>query len=166
MGQHAGGFDELDVVQGIQRLERGVGALAFDGAVFPGRGIEVVHAGRGRGPFPEGIHAAAVKPFAFIGLVKTRVALGHGHGIPEAVGLIGPDAGAADFMDEQTGGAQGVVAHHLGIHAEARAAGEQLVGGVLDRQFRAEVSLLAVGRGGDDETEEFLHIPAFFPELH
>src|SRR5271170_4748426 len=54
-------LDELRVVQGNERLQWRVGALAPHSAGFPARGVEDFHGSRRRGTFPEGVHASAIK---------------------------------------------------------------------------------------------------------
>ena len=150
----------------FERLERGVGALAVDGAVFAGRGIEVIHAGGRGGALPEGVHAAAVEAFAGVALVIAGVAFRHGHGVPDAVGLIGPHAGAADFVRpagrRRSGRSRAPSRRPCG---SAGRGARSLLAGSLGQLPGVTLRLLAVGGGGDDEAEEFLHVPALFAEL-
>src|SRR5262249_26787123 len=120
--------------------------------------------GRG-GAFPEGVHAAAIEVFALVALVVARVAANHRDGFPDAFGLIRPDARAADLLDEQAAGGESVVAHHLGVHAEAGAARQIAVLRVFFELLRRRNRCLSISRGHDDHLDEPLHVPTRFAEL-
>ena len=71
-----------------------VGPLAANRADLAAGGIEDIHRGRRRGSLPEGVDAAAIEILALVTLVDSGVALGHGHGFPDALRLIGSGAAA------------------------------------------------------------------------
>ena len=125
LGQVAGRFDELRIVERHQRLQRRVRPLADHRARFAARRVEHVHRRRRRRPLPERVHAAAIERLARVLLVIARVAADHRHGFPHAGRLIRLHARAADLLRQQAARRQRVVANHLGIHAEPRAAREQ-----------------------------------------
>ena len=80
-------------------------------------------------------------------------------------GWYGFTLGPPIFGDQQAARRQGVVADHLGIHAEARAAREQAVLGILLELLRRGRGRLAIGRRRDHQLEELLHVPARLAEL-
>ena len=59
-----------------------------------------------------------------------------------------------------------VVAHHLGVHAEARATGEPAVGRIFRILVGRHGGALTIGGGGHHQTHEFPHIPAALTEFH
>ena len=81
-------------------------------------------------------------------LVVAGVAADHRHRFPHAVRLVRLHARAAELADQQAARRQGVVADHLGVHAEARAAREQPVVAVLLELLRRRRSPPA-GRSRD-----------------
>ena len=123
------GFEEDDVVEQGEGLERGVGEVAAGDAGLAGRGVEGVVERKRGGAFGEGVEAAAVAVGAGAGGPFWGAVSRFGH----AVGLRRAHAGAADFFREQPAGAQGGVAHEFGFEAEAGAAGEEAVVGVFGK---------------------------------
>src|SRR4051812_12316114 len=115
-------FDKLNVVECCERLKWRVGAFAANGAHLATWRVENIHRRRWRGAFPERVKAATIQALAFIALIFLRVALGHRDGFPDSIGLIRLRWRAADFLDEQSTLGERAITHHLGIHAEARAA--------------------------------------------
>ena len=93
------------------------------------------------------------------------VGLGHGDLFPNTGRLIRLHGWAADFLDEQAGGGEGAVAQHLGVHAEARAAGEEFVAEVFCEALGCGHGGLAVGGGGDQQAVEFFHVPTALAEF-
>ncbi len=85
--------------------------------------------------------------------------------VPDAVGLVGEDAVAADLVDQQARGRQGVVADHLGRHPVARGAGQEEVLRVLLEAFLLITERLAIGRRHHHQLVHVLHVPARALEL-
>ena len=80
-------------------------------------------------------------------------------------GWYGLTLGPPILRDQQAAGGQGVVADHLGVHAEARAARQQPVLRVLLQLLGRRDGRLAVGGRRDQQLEELLHVPAGLAEL-
>ena len=59
-----------------------------------------------------------------------------------------------------------MVADHLGVESRARAAGEEAVLGILGEQFGRGGRGATVGGARHDVTDEALHVPALFAEVH
>ncbi len=143
-----------------KRLQRSVGDGAASGALFVIGGIEGVEPGIGNGAFDEGVHAAAVE----IGAVTLDVSLGgeisaERHFFPEAFGLIRKDAGAADFIVDETADGEGVIADHFSGKAEARAVREQTIFGIFLKQFGRDGRRWLIDGRCDDEALHGFDIP-------
>ena len=146
-----GDLDEHGVVHEGERLERGVGAVAFCEAGFARAGIEGGEHGEGGGTLLVGVDAAAEAILTFAG-VPVGAAVGD---LGDADGLDGADGGAEHFLAEKAGGGEGGVADHFGFETLA---------GELWGDARFDFGVLLVGVGGDDETMEFFERPAVFDE--
>ncbi len=79
--------------------------------------------------------------------------------------MVGPDGGAADVADEESGEGEGVVADELGIDAPAGLAGEKPVVGVTGDEVARGDGGTAVGLAVHDEPDHVLHVPAGVAEL-
>ena len=145
VSEMARGFDELGIVQRSERLQWRVRALAADGANFAAGRVEDVHRRRWRGAFPEGVEAATIESVALVGRVLLRVALRHRDGFPDAARLIRLHTRTTDFLLHQTARGNGVVTHHFGVHAEARAAAEEPVLRIFLQLLRRRPGALAIG---------------------
>ena len=101
--------------------------LAADGADLARRCVEDVDRGGRCAPFPEGVEAAAVEPVAVVGPIEVGVAFGHGHGLPDPVRLVRPDARAAQLADQRSADGEsagrGSSRRPCGTAARAKAAG-------------------------------------------
>ena len=158
-------LDELDVVQGHEGLQRGVGALAVDGALLARGRVEGLHRRRRGRALPERVEAAPVVRLAPVGDVDLRVALLHRHDLPEARRLVGFDARSADLRGQLPRRHERQITDHLAVHPEARPPGKQAIVRVLLELQRCGGRGLAIGRGRDHEPEEGLHVPSGLPEL-
>ena len=165
LGEAAGRLDELDVVQGHEGLQRGVRPFAVDGALLARRRVEGLHRRRRGRALPEGVEAAPVVRLAPFGDVDLRVALLHGHDLPDAGRLVGFHALSAPLRGQQPRGRQRQVADHLAVHPEARPPGKQAIVRVLLQLHRRRGRGLAVRGGRHHEPEEGLHVPSRLAEL-
>ena len=88
----------------------------------------VVICGGGDGALPERVHAAAMHLLvAGVGLEVRRVAAGVADRLPQAGRLRRLDAGTAHLLDQQAADEQRLIAQHLGVEAETRAARQQAI---------------------------------------
>ena len=115
-------------------------------ACWCGRGRRTAARGWGRrsssgtargGPLDEHVEAAAVERLAVVLQVEARVAVAVADRLPDVRRLVGVHAAAAHLVVHQPADEERVVAELLGVEAEARAAREQAVLGVLARDSRA-----------------------------
>ena len=139
-----------------------IGAIAFGGTFFASWGIESSETGVEKASLPPSVKSSAVLAFAWIGLIISH---GKVEIFPIAIGLIGADAGAPDFGNEETGNGEGIIANEFGIDAEAALAGEFAVVRIGGEEFRGDRGDLAVGVTGDDAADHPLHIPAAVHEF-
>ena len=160
----ARGLEVLHVVHQHECLERRVAALAAHAELLAARRVEGRHARRGRGALDERVEAAPPERLAVVALVGLRVAAGVGHRLPDVVGLVGAHALAAERRHEQAAHGERVVADHLGVEAEARAARVKAVLRVGGNFLRRGLRVLPVGRGGHEQLQELLHVPALLAE--
>ena len=112
-----------------ERLERRLSTLPNEGANFAIRRVKRREGWIVRGAAPEDIHAAAVEFVAVVLYVFDVDA------VPDAGGLVGADAGAADFVVEEAGDGEGVVTNEFGVEAKAGAAREEAVVGIAFEFF-------------------------------
>ena len=154
--EDACGFEELFVVEEDEGLEGSGGDLAAGDADLAFGGVEGFHGGWWGGAFPVGVETAAVEPVAFVAVVGPAAAFF----LPDAWRLIGFDAGAAGFGDEETGGGEGGVADHFCGEAEARAAGEGDIVRVGEEAVAVAAAFLGEGAAEGDGAEEAFDVPA------
>ena len=155
----------MRIVERDEGLQRCVRAFAPHARGLAARGVENVQRRRRRGALPERVEAATVERLATVAFVIARGAPRHGDGLPDPLGLVGLHARAADLSDEKPTGREGGIADHLTVHPETRAAREQAVRRVaLDLCARGGRAL-PVGRAGDDEFHQPLHVPAALAEF-
>src|SRR5439155_25476737 len=136
-------------------------AHAPRGTELPAGGVEHREAGIGRGPPGERVEGTAVAVLARARLpavVAVRV-------VPDALGLEGEHARAADLAAEQPAGGEREVVYYLGLNAEARSAGQQPVVGIVLPKRGRHVRRLPIGRREDDEPVDRLQMSALLEEL-
>ena len=130
LGKSAGGFDVLNVVQEHQGLQRRCRGWPCDGADFSVRGVEGDHVRRREGAFPIRVERAAIEFFAVV-LLECLRGCGRAAVVtdfaPQVARRVRIDARAAEAVDEEAAGFEGVVADEFGRQPEARAAGEEAV---------------------------------------
>ena len=147
-GGNAGGLYKLDVVEEDQCLQRRVGLRAFDGTDFAGGGIKSHHVGKRGGPFPYGVHRAAVER------LPCTLAVRRAHAVvfpPEILsGLVGADRGATGFGVEQAASGEYAVAKGFGIEPLNGSAGQKDVLRIFGGEVRSEDRILAVGFAEDE----------------
>jgi hypothetical protein len=152
----ASGFEELFVVEEDECLEGSGGDLAAGDADLAFGGVEGFHGGGWGGAFPVGVETAAVETVAVVAVVGPAAAFF----LPDAWWLIGFDAGAAGFCDEEAGGGEGGVADHFCGEAEAGAAGEGDVVRVGEEAVAVAAAFLGEGSAEGDGAEEAFDVPA------
>ena len=81
--------------------------------------------------------------------------------IPDALGHVGPHAGATDLFDQQTAGCQSLIAQGFSGQSKPGAAGQQSVLGIALDQFGSDLRRLPVRAAHDDQLLDRLHIPRF-----
>ena len=163
LGKLARGFHKLRVIERHQGLERRVGALPADGAGFPRWSVKNLHVRRRRLAFPEVVNRASIKIFTRVLDVPS---IPQSDDFPDVGGLVGLGPRAAHFGRKGTGGGEGVVTNHLGIHAEPWSAREQAVVGILLEFVGGDLARLAIRGRSEQQSEEALHVPAGLPEFH
>ena len=130
LGEGAGGFDELHVVEEHEGLQRRGRRRPGDDADFAVRGVEGDHVRRRHGALPIGVERAAVEFFAVVLHERLR---GCGRAAvvadlaPQVAGRVRVHARAAEAVDQEAADFQRRVADEFGGEAEARAAGEEAV---------------------------------------
>ena len=152
-------FDEGFVVEEEEGLEGSVGAFEVDGAGVAAIGVEEGHEGWFDGSAPEGVEGAAVEFVAGVAFVDDAA---FDDFFPEPGGLVGLDGWAADLLDEESAGGEGLVADDGGGEPVARGPGEEAVVGVVFEVARADFGGLAVGGGEEDLFLEGLEVPTVF----
>ena len=121
------GFHARGVVEGVEGLQGGVAAVAFEHAELAAGRIKADEGRIWRRAAPKGVDAAAMTVLA-VADRPAVAAVGH---VPHALGLEGHHAGSTNLGAEQAADRQRVVAHELGIDAEARGTRHQPVVGIL-----------------------------------
>ena len=155
------GFEVGEVVLQRQGLERRIGPSRPDFARASLRGIEE-EGGRDRAA-PERVEGPPILGRAFAGLIFETP---HEQFLPDAVGLIRTHGRSAERRVEEAGGPERGVADHPAGQAEASAAGQQLVLGVLGEQGGGDGGVLTIGRAHDDELEGALEVPSVLDQVH
>ena len=159
-GDRLRGFEVGEVVLQRQGLERRIGPSGADFAGTSLRGVEE-EGGRDRAT-PESVEGPTILGRAFAGLIFETA---HEQFFPDAVGLIRTHGRSAERRIEEAGGPERAVADHPAGQAEARAAGEELVLGVLGEQGGGDGGVLTIGLAHDDELEGTLEIPAVLDQV-
>ena len=98
--------------------------------------------------------------------VEARVAALHGDRFPDPFGLIGLHAGASDCGRKQAARRQRQVAHHLGVHAEARPARKEPVLGIDLELVFTDPGGLPVRRRRHHQADQLFDVPAGLAEFH
>ena len=160
LSEAAGGLDVGGVVEQVERLHRGVGPAGAHGADAPRRVVEEHR--RLHGAPPKGVQAAPVQRLAAVPLVDDFAVAEIG---PHARRLVRLDRRAAHAGPQLATDRERLVADRLRAHAMARPAGDKAVLRIALEQLRCHGRGLAVGRTGDDESVQLLHVPAGPDEL-
>ena len=163
MGQCAGSFDELWVVEESEGLGRGVGDGAAGGAFLSRRRIEGEHGGMDVLAFPEGVERTLVLFLAGVGFPDLVTRTEHhfvGLG-PVGIGLIGEEGFGGDLFGERekSGGEEGRVADFFGVVAMPSLSCVQTVGGIHLGEFVSRDGGKLVGFRGDEETDHVPDVP-------
>ncbi len=167
--QGSGGLHEARLVQQDERLQRRVRPRSPHHADLPAGRVEGRQDGRRDGALPDGVHAAPVEALAVIldvDLLGGGRAAEVAHLTPEAIGLIGAAAGAADARREEPARREGDVPDELGLEPEAWAPRQEAVARISLEEARRDRGVLAVRGGEDDLPQHRLHVPAALHELH
>src|SRR5262245_42013220 len=109
--QSLGGLDEDRIIQGYERLQRRVRAVAAQRADFAVRGVECGHRGIRIAPSPCGVHGAAMAIVAVTSLPVGRAAEGR---VETKTWLGRPHWRSIHLFAQKTTGSQGLVADHFG----------------------------------------------------
>ena len=155
VGKCLGKLDVSRVVEGHQRLERGIRGNSLRQADIPRRSIEGEEGRIAGGALVVGVDGAPIAIFSFrslpLGAAVNR--------IPNAFRLRWVDGGSAHLLRKQTGDNQCLIAHHFGGQTVAGPASKQAVARVLLDQRWSRFVRLAVGRGEHQLLEEWLEVP-------
>ncbi len=131
-GEGSRRLDVRDVVQHVECLERRIRPrFAHDAGLTAGR-VERDHGGRGNGPLPERVEAAAIEIRAVVLDV-----FGVGQLVPEPGRLVRFHGRTAGSLDQEPGEPKRLVADHLGRQPQPRPARQQAVLGVAIEPCRA-----------------------------
>ncbi len=145
-GEGARGFDEGDLVEQGERLQRGVRPRALRHAHLAVRRVEEQHRRRRSGAFPDRVEGAPVETVAGVGLVVAEVPVA-ARFVPDSLGHVGAHARAADRGTRSPAAARAWSRMSLAAQAEARSAREEPVLGISGGQFKASSTSSGDRRG-------------------
>ena len=120
----------------------------------------------GRGPFENGVHGTPVQIGAAVLFVAEVAMRKEALLAPDVIGLIRLHRLAANSVDKQAAGSQGMVADHFRRKTKCRAACQQDVLRIHFFQVFAQERGLLIGGRQHDQAEEVANIPTLVHELH